>query len=346
MVSDYERQRLENIERNKALLNSLGLDKPFFEPEEIKRTKPKANATSKKRKPVEEHDGAPSPKASRVESVKSTDSGEAGPVRRSSRNAGKTVDYKGERHASSPLPISFKSGIRDTDNSGPLGREAGSKRIHDPKTYGSIPGVEVGTWWETREGCSADAIHAPWVGGIAVGKKGAYSVALSGGYADDVDWGYALCYLYGIWSVAETSRGTKASPLNLRTAPQSSDQTFENTFNRALKPEILRAPPTPKNPFASLEDTSSIRRTLLTKVIGMTDFTKSKRQAWQEKGMEGFLVCKFAFKRLPNQAPLPRRAAADSSKDKDDEVTKDVGAPEDKGADMDTQEEMETLDED
>lgn len=75
------------------------------------------------------------------------------------------------------------------------------------KTYGSIPGVEVGTWWETRKGCSIDAIHAyvhstntdviwdftsPWVGGISGGRQGAYSVALSGGYDDDVDLGYAL----------------------------------------------------------------------------------------------------------------------------------------------------------
>ncbi|KAJ7854384.1 hypothetical protein B0H14DRAFT_3449586 [Mycena olivaceomarginata] len=30
--------------------------------------------------------------------------------------------------------------------------------------------------------------------------------------------------------------------------------------------------------------------------------------AWQENGIEGFLVCKFAFKRLPGQPPLPRRA--------------------------------------
>lgn len=28
------------------------------------------------------------------------------------------------------------------------------------KTYGSIPGVQIGTWWETREGCSSDSIHA------------------------------------------------------------------------------------------------------------------------------------------------------------------------------------------
>ncbi|KAJ7900386.1 PUA-like domain-containing protein [Mycena olivaceomarginata] len=183
MVSDYERQRLLNIERNKALL-------------------------------------ARWPKVSRVGSLNA--------VRRSSRNAGKTVDYKGERQESSPLPISFKSGIRDTENSGPLGREAGSKRVHDPKTYGSIPGVEVGTWWETREGCSADSIHAPWVGGISVGPRGAYSVALSGGYADDIDWGYAFTYT---GSGGRDLKGTKANPLNLRTAPQSSDQTFENKLS-------------------------------------------------------------------------------------------------------------------
>jgi hypothetical protein len=46
------------------------------------------------------------------------------------------------------------------------------------------------------EGCSVDAIHASWVGGITVGKHGAFSVALSGGYEDDVDLGYALLVLF------------------------------------------------------------------------------------------------------------------------------------------------------
>ena len=36
------------------------------------------------------------------------------------------------------------------------------------------------------------AFLSPWVGGIAVGPKGAYSVALSGGYDDDVDFGVGL----------------------------------------------------------------------------------------------------------------------------------------------------------
>ena len=38
-------------------------------------------------------------------------------------------------------------------------------------------------------------LDRPLVGGISGGKDGAYSVALSGGYDDDVDLGYALCVL-------------------------------------------------------------------------------------------------------------------------------------------------------
>jgi hypothetical protein len=39
-------------------------------------------------------------------------------------------------------------------------------------------------------------LDRPLVGGISGGKDGAYSVALSGGYDDDVDLGYALCVLF------------------------------------------------------------------------------------------------------------------------------------------------------
>ncbi|KAJ6519853.1 PUA-like domain-containing protein [Mycena sanguinolenta] len=322
MVSDYERQRLLNIERNKALLTSMGLDKPFFEPEEVKRQKP-SKAAPKKRK-AEEPGGAPNAKVSRVESVKSKDSGEASPLRRSSRTAGKTIDYKSEKQTGSPLPISFKSGIREMENSGPLGREAGSKRIHNPKTYGSIPGIEVGTWWETREACSADAIHAPWVGGITVGPQGAYSVALSGGYPDDVDWGYAFTYT---GSGGRNLKGTKANPLNLRTAPQSSDQTFENNFNKALKVSAETKKPVRvirgykvDSPYAPYE---GYRYDGLYRV----------EKAWQEQGMDGFLICKFAFKRLPEQRPLPRRAAVDGSEDhaadKDDAAVQNETSAED-----------------
>ncbi|KAJ6575149.1 PUA-like domain-containing protein [Mycena capillaripes] len=301
MVSDYERQRLLNIDKNKALLMAMGLDKPFFEPKEVKR--PKASA---KRKAVEEHDSVPSAKASRLEPVKSQGVGDTSTVRRSSRNTGKTVDYKAEHHGGSPTPISFKSGVRNTENTGPLGREGGSKRVHDPKVFGSIPGIEVGTWWESREGCSADSIHAPWVAGISGGPQGAYSVALSGGYPDDVDWGYAFTYT---GSGGRNLKGTKANPLNLRTAPQSSDQTFDNSYNQLLKISADTKKPVRvirgykvKSPYAPYE---GYRYDGLYRV----------EKAWQEQGMDGFLVCKFAFKRLPGQPPLPRRADADASED-------------------------------
>ncbi|KAF7306952.1 Protein transport protein [Mycena indigotica] len=293
MVSAYEKQRLANIERNKALLISLGLDKPIFEPTEVKRVE--NVKTTKKRKAVEqlEPDSDAKPKVARTEEA----SVSAGPLRRSARNSGKTIDYKSEKLVSSPVSLSAS---RISDNCGPQGREEGAKRLHDPKTYGSIPGVAVGTWWDMRSACSADAIHAPYVAGIAPGKQGAYSVALSGGYADDVDYGSTYT-----GSGGRDLKGTQSNPKNLRTAPQSSDQSFDNTFNRALKVSCETKKPVRvirgfklKSPYAPYEGYRY-------------DGLYCVEKAWLEKGMEGFMVCKFAFKRLAHQPPLPRRAKDD-----------------------------------
>lgn len=50
-----------------------------------------------------------------------------------------------------------------------------------------------------RASCSSYALssidmsfHRPYVAGISGGSSGTYSIALSGGYEDDVDLGYAL----------------------------------------------------------------------------------------------------------------------------------------------------------
>lgn len=92
-------------------------------------------------------------------------------------------------------------------------------RYFKRKQFGAIPGVPIGTWFETRALCSQAAIHAyvhlfsplphilpasypddrgtnrPWVAGIhGDPDEGAYSIALSGGYADDVDLGEAFTY--------------------------------------------------------------------------------------------------------------------------------------------------------
>ncbi|KIK06967.1 hypothetical protein K443DRAFT_673855 [Laccaria amethystina LaAM-08-1] len=302
MISEYEKTRNINIQRNKELLESLGLDKPLVEPKEQKR---KPSTTSKKRKSTATNDEAeepsqPATKSQCIEIATNPDS----TVRRSSRNTGKHVDYRSEIRGDQVLPLAFSSGVKISENEGPLGRDDGVRK-HDPKTYGSIPGVEVGTWWETRKGCSIDAIHAPWVGGISGGRQGAYSVALSGGYDDDVDLGYAFTYT---GSGGRDLKGTKAAPKNLRTAPQSSDQTFENPFNQMLKRSSETKKPVRvirgfklKSPYAPSEGY---------RYDGLYHVEK----AWTEKGLnpKGYLVCKFAFKRLPNQPSLPVREVSQS----------------------------------
>ncbi|KIM48172.1 hypothetical protein M413DRAFT_223612 [Hebeloma cylindrosporum] len=294
MVSEYEKTRLANIKRNQELLVSLGIDSPLLEPKEKPRKK---NPVVKKRKLPEStlNDGEslPPTKAQRGEV---SDSAPASSVRRSTRNAGKLVDYKKEIIKDSPIPVAYSSGVKTSENTGPMGREDGPRK-YDPKTYGSIPGIEVGTWWETRQGCSADSIHAPWVGGISGGKQGAYSVALSGGYDDDVDLGYAFTYT---GSGGRDLKGTKAAPKNLRTAPQSSDQTFENTFNKML----LRSCEL-KKPVRVIRGFKS--RSKYAPAEGYRyDGLYRVEKAWLGKGNnpKGYMVCKFAFKRLPGQPPL------------------------------------------
>ncbi|EEB96839.1 hypothetical protein MPER_03950, partial [Moniliophthora perniciosa FA553] len=209
------------------------LDKPFFEPKQKRQPKQPA----KKRKAVENEDrdnddstsSPPPAKAPRTADITNN-----GGLRRSTRNAGKAVDYKAEKVIQDPEPISVKAGIRRKGNTGPQGGLNG-RRVNDPKVFGRIRGVEVGTWWETREQCSVDAVHAPFVAGIAGGPEGAYSVALSGGYEDDVDLGYAFTYT---GSGGRDLKGTKNAPKNLRTAPQSFDQSFEDHVSSETKKPV------------------------------------------------------------------------------------------------------------
>ena len=55
---------------------------------------------------------------------------------------------------------------------------------------------------------------------------------MSGGYEDDVDLGYAFTYT---GSGGRDLKGTPQNRKNLRTAPQSCDQNWENPFNKAMK---------------------------------------------------------------------------------------------------------------
>ncbi|ETW87243.1 hypothetical protein HETIRDRAFT_153833, partial [Heterobasidion irregulare TC 32-1] len=289
MPTAYELQRERNIAANKKLLESLNIPQVFA---------PKAQKTKarKRRAPTPEPtDDEPPSKVVRVTaSADNVDAPSTG-LRRSGRNAGKKIDYVAVQERGQPTPVSQRVGVdHDTEPSRPMG-----KRKYDPKTFGSIPGIEVGTWWETREACSADSIHAPWVAGISGSSAGAYSIALSGGYEDDVDLGYAFTFT---GSGGRDLKGTKNAPKNLRTAPQSSDQSFENSFNKALKISSETHKPVRvirgyklKSPFAPIEGYRY-------------DGLYVVEKAWMEKGLnpKGYMVCKFALKRLPGQPLLPR----------------------------------------
>ncbi|PCH33612.1 hypothetical protein WOLCODRAFT_61159 [Wolfiporia cocos MD-104 SS10] len=211
---DFEAMCERNREKNKAVLAAMGLDGPMLPP--LKKSVPKPRAQRKRRAPssegaTESDETEPPQKAARVEGGADSKSGlESTGLRRSGRNAGRKVDYTAENiKGSVPRLASVTAGLKEMDTE----LRSVTKRVHDPKTFGAIPGIVVGTWWLTREECSIDAIHAPWVAGIAGGPHGAYSVALSGGYEDDLDYGEAFTYT---GAGGRDLKGTKSAPKNVR----------------------------------------------------------------------------------------------------------------------------------
>lgn len=180
----------------------------------------------------------------------------------------------------------------------------------DPKVFGPIRGIEVGHWWPSRMACSADSVHPvchslhlplgllltgyqPTVGGIyGTGAVGAYSVAVSGGYEDDIDEGFRFTFT---GSGGRDLKGTAKQPKNLRTAPQSSDQTLTG-FNLALKTSCDTGKPVRviRGYKAALGPDEGYRYDGLYTVL----------KAWQDTGLSGFKVWRFAFKRIDGQKPL------------------------------------------
>ncbi|KAI0053788.1 hypothetical protein FA95DRAFT_1508426 [Auriscalpium vulgare] len=318
MPTAYELQREANIARNMALLKSLALASggaEFLGMAPKPATKPAKKPKTKKRKTPPPSDGTDSDADVAPRKVRVVEP--EGGLRRSSRVAGKTVDYAaddvGPGAGRVPKIVVTKVGP-DHDRE----PSRADKRVHDPKTFGAIPGVPVGTWWETREHCSNDAVHAPWVAGISGSPQGAFSIALSGGYEDDVDLGDVFTFT---GSGGRDLKGTKNAPKNLRTAPQSSDQTFENAFNKALKVSSETQKPVRvirgfklKSPFAPVEGYRY-------------DGLYTVEKAWRERGLGGFLVCKYAFKRMPGQEPLLPTAERQDDEEDDSEGEEENVSP-------------------
>ena len=131
---------------------------------------------------------------------------------------------------------------------------------------------------------------------------GAWSIALSGGYADElvsrlvtaradlpsVDTGYAFTFS---GAGGRDLKGTKTAPKNLRTAPQTMHQSFDNPLNAALK----RSAETQK-PIRVLRGYKG-SATYAPETGYRYDGLYVVERAWMAKGMtKGLLVCKYAFK--------------------------------------------------
>lgn len=123
--------------QNQALLASLGFDKPTLEPKE--KIVKKAPAAKKRKVSEDTSEDSPAPREVKAPRASLADSATESGVRRSSRNAGKTVDYKNEIVDRTPVRVAYSSGVKGTENTGRMGREDG-KRTHDPY---------VGLHWQT-----------------------------------------------------------------------------------------------------------------------------------------------------------------------------------------------------
>ena len=130
-------------------------------------------------------------------------------------------------------------------------------------------------------------------------QDGAWSIALSGGYPDDVDLGVAFTYT---GCGGRDLKGTKQNPKNLRTAAQTSHQTFDWPLNAAIKRSaetkkpvrVIRGFKLP-SPYAPAEGYRY-------------DGLYVVEKAWMGKGLtKGLNVCRYAFRRMDGQPPLLER---------------------------------------
>ncbi|KAJ3328419.1 hypothetical protein HDU93_001482, partial [Gonapodya sp. JEL0774] len=213
----YIRLREERLRKNRQLLESLNIPRLVTPPSPPPTPKTPTNKRPRPRPPSED--------GSAYES--STSEAEESPSR-----AKKVKLTKKSKVPSTPVSNGTRRTSRSTAGAPPSpvyspGEAAAELPRSEPleNTYGAIPGIPMFKTWEFRDACAKDGVHRMIVGGIhGSPETGAYSVAMSGGYEDDVDLGEAFTYT---GQGGRDLKGTKDKPKNLRTAPQSCDQKLE-----------------------------------------------------------------------------------------------------------------------
>ena len=172
------------------------------------------------------------------------------------------------------------------------------------QAFGPVDGLAVGDCfggehsgeWEGRGRLemSAKGLHRPMVAGIwgNVAEGGCYSLVMNGGYEDDFDEGSVFTY---------TGSGGRNFAGNKRTAPQSSNQSWANTYNAALLASYENSKPVRVFRGHKLDSPHAPSEAQGYRYDGLYDCVK----AWDGPGESGFTVCKFRLERAPGQPPLP-----------------------------------------
>ncbi|KAI8521834.1 PREDICTED: E3 ubiquitin-protein ligase ORTHRUS-LIKE 1-like [Branchiostoma belcheri] len=283
-ISPYEEKRLKNMEENRRILESLGLVGPGYEkPKRVVKKK----APIKRKKTVHVHtpakkvmktDGSLEEKVDIEEDVST-------PTRRSARLRGKAAPSLQELRTEVDEELEAEKDTRYK----PVPKDR-------PNVFGEIPGFPVGTWFDTRiEACRA-GVHRPTVAGIHGNDyEGCYSLVLSGGYEDDLDYGECFTYT---GEGGRDLKGTKANPKNLRTAPQSKDQTLTRG-NLALSVSVETRRPVRVMRGYKLDSVYAPEEGY------RYDGLYSVDKFWFTTGLSGFGVYKFVLSRCPDQAPPP-----------------------------------------
>ncbi|KAJ3090003.1 hypothetical protein HK102_004931 [Quaeritorhiza haematococci] len=303
VLSEYEQQRLANIARNQKVLEELGIVAPTRPA--VRETKKSATSTTQKKKESSrKRKRSPVKEVKPVESVQDEDDEEqiGGRLRRSRRLR--------SRPPSNNALCDDNAGATDWIE-GKASRSKLPPKQPRPNVFGEIPGVPVGKTWETRIQCSYDGIHRPTVAGIHGSEtEGCYSLALSGGYEDDIDLGNGFTYT---GEGGRDLKGTKTNPKNLRTAPQSKDQTLTKG-NKAL--EVSMETGKPVRVIRGYKLDSDFAPQSGYRYDGLYRVEKM----WYEKGQAGFLVFKYCLKRLPGQPPLPFDDSDNAEEDETEET--------------------------
>ncbi|GAA5919163.1 hypothetical protein JCM1841_002480 [Sporobolomyces salmonicolor] len=271
MSFDFSAFRTQNAEQNSNLLKDMDIRPPSPSPAAV--TPKKARAAKAKPSPRTED----RPKRSLRASTRVRDKALALTEKKEKKEHGELREFE----------------VEEEDGFAPnrLG-----KRIFNPKRYGSIPNVLVNTTFPSRMAASTAAVHAPTVAGISPGPLGCWSICVSGGYEGDRDDGTVLTFS---GAGGRNLKGTATKRENRRTAPQSSDQTWDTPLNAALVRSVES-----KKPIRVLRGFKGKSRYAPVEgyiYSGLYQATKT----WLDVGKTGFKICRARLERLPGQPPLP-----------------------------------------